>query len=100
MECPFCKEDLIEGDLKCPHCRKRVMDFNYFENMNKMEEKYSKSTLLDLSREKLTFEEIVTIYTFVQRADRHGGDDVVSDGCRRDGTFSNLSRRLKELRNG
>lgn len=51
MECPFCKEDLIEGDLKCPHCRKRVMDFNYFENMNKMEEKYSKSTLLDLSKE-------------------------------------------------
>ena len=99
MKCPFCGETLIEGDLRCPNCRRRAIDFNYFKNMDKMEEKYSKFSLSDLSREKLTFEEIITIYTFIERADHHGGDGEVSDGCIKDGTFSNLSKRLKEIRN-
>ena len=56
-------------------------------------EKYSKFNLADLSREELTFEEIITIYTFIERADHHVGDGEVSDECRQDGTFSNLSKR-------
>ena len=99
MKCPFCEENLIEGDLICPSCRSFVIDFDYLENMDKMEEKYSKSSLLDLSKEKLTFEEIITIYTYIERADHHGGDGEVSDGCSDDGTFSNLSKRLKEIKN-
>ena len=99
MKCPFCGENLIEGDLRCPNCRRMAIDFDYFRNMDKMEEKYSKFSLLDLSREKLTFEEIITIYTFIERADHHGGDGEVSEGCRQDGTFFNLSKRLKEIRN-
>ena len=99
MKCPFCGENLIEGDSRCPNCRRMAIDFDYFKNMDKMEEKYSKFSLSDLSREKLTFEEITTIYTFIERADHHGGDGEVSDGCRQDGTFSNLSKRLKEIRN-
>ena len=98
MKCPFCGENLIEGDMVCPHCRCGVMDFDYFENMEKMEKKYSKSGLLDLSREKLTFEEIITIYTYIERADHHGGDGEVSDRCVQDGTFSNLSKRLNEIK--
>ena len=98
MKCPFCKENLIEGDLKCPNCKRLIMDFDYFENMDRMEEKYSKSSLLELSREKLTFEEIVTIYTFIERADHFGGDGGVSDRCSNDETFSNLSKRLKEIK--
>ncbi|MBQ6628299.1 MAG: hypothetical protein Q4Q37_08725 [Methanobrevibacter sp.] len=100
MKCPFCEENLIEGDLICPNCRSMVIDFDYLENMDKMEEKYSKSTLSDLSKEKLTFEEIITIYTFIERADHFGGDGEVSDGCRQDETFSNLSKRLREIKNG
>ena len=99
MKCPFCGENLIEGDLICPNCRSRVIDFDYFENMDKMEEKYSKYSLLDLSREKLTFEEIITIYTFIERADHFGGDGEVSDRCSQDETFSNLSKQLKEMKN-
>ena len=99
MKCPFCKENLIEGDLRCPNCRRRAIDFDYFENMDRMEEKYSKTSLLDLSKEKLTFEEIVTIYTYIERADHHGGDGEVSDECSRDGTFSNLSKLLREMKN-
>ena len=60
--------------------------------------KYSKVSLLDLSHEKLTFEEIITIYTYIERADHHGGDGEVSDRCVQDGTFSNLSKRLNEIK--
>ena len=100
MKCPFCGENLIEGDMRCPHCRCGVMDFDYFKNMDKMREKYSKFSLSDLSHEKLTFEEIITIYTYIERADHHGGDGEVSDRCGQDGTFSNLSKRLNEIKNG
>ena len=99
MKCPFCGETLIEGNLVCPNCRSLAIDFDYFENMDKMEEKYSKYSLLDLSREKLTFEEIITIYTFIERADHFGGDGEVSDRCSQDETFSNLSKQLKEMKN-
>ena len=43
MKCPFCSENLIEGDMVCPHCRCGVMDFDYFENMDKMEKSIPKS---------------------------------------------------------
>ena len=65
-----------------------------------MKEKYSKYSLSELSREKLTFDEIVTIYTYIERADHHGGDGDVSDESRQNGTYSNLSRRLKEIKKG
>ena len=68
--------------------------------MDKMRKKYSKSSLSELSREKLTFDEIVTIYTYIERADHHGGDGEVSDECSEDGTYSNLSKRLNEIKNG
>lgn len=99
MKCPFCNENLTEGDLRCPNCRDLAIDFDYLENMDRMEEKYCKTSLRDLSQEKLTFEEIVTIYTFIERADHHGGDDDIWDECTEDGTFSNLTRQLKEMRN-
>lgn len=79
MKCPFCGENLIEGELVCQNCRSLVIDFDYLENMRKMEEKYSKLSLLELSREKLTFEEIITICTYIERADHHFGDSEVSD---------------------
>ena len=79
MKCPFCGETLIEGDLRCPKCRSPAVDFDYFENMDKMQEKYFKSILLDFSKEKLTFDEIVTIYTYIERTDNHGCDGEVSD---------------------
>ena len=99
MKCPFCGKILIEGDLRCTGCRRMAIDFDYFKNLDRMEEKYSKFSLLDLSKEDLTFEEIITIHTFIERADHHGGDGEFSDMCMRDGTFSNLSKRLKEIRN-
>ena len=68
--------------------------------MEKMREKYSRFSLSDLSEENLTFDEIVTVYAYIERVDHHGGDGEVSDGCMQDGTYSNLSKRLKEIKNG
>ena len=44
-----------------------------------MRERYSKFSLLDLSKENLTFDEIATIYTYIERADNHGYGGEVSD---------------------
>ncbi len=71
-----------------------------FGNMDKMEKKYSKTGLLELSEENLTFEEIVTIYTFIERADHHGGEGSLFDEYSQNGTFSNLRKRLDEMRGG
>lgn len=98
MQCSYCGKNMVEGDLRCPNCGGLAIDFDYFENMDKMEEKYSKSSLFDLSKEKLTFDEIVTILTYIERADHHGGDGEVSDGCQQDGTYSNLRKRLNEIK--
>ena len=98
MQCSYCGKNMVEGDLRCPNCGGLAIDFDYFENMDKMEEKYSKSSLLDLSKEKLTFDENITIYTYIERADHHGGDGEVSDGCQQDETYSNLRKRLNEIK--
>ena len=98
MQCSYCGKNMVEGDLRCPNCGGLAIDFDYFENMDKMREKYSKSGLSDLSKEELTFDEIVTIYTYIERADHHGGDGEVSDGCQQDGTYSNLRKRLNEIK--
>jgi hypothetical protein len=68
--------------------------------MDKMEKKYSKTGLLELSEENLTIEEIVTIYTFIERADHHGGEGLLFDEYSQNGTFSNLRKRLDEMRGG
>ena len=43
-----------------------------------------------LRGEKLTFDELITIFTYIERADHFGGDSEFSDECRQDGTFSNF----------
>lgn len=94
--CPVC-DGLGGGPYRCPNCGRRVMDFDYFKSLKKMEEKYGTDDLHKLSCEKPTFKEIVAIRTFIMRADHHFGDDNFSDNRFDDGTFSNLSRRLGEL---
>lgn len=98
MGCHFCGEKLIEGYLNCPGCRHPAFDIDYLESMDKMEKKYSKTGLLELSEENLTFEEIVTIYTFIERADHHCGEESLFDEYSQNGTFSNLRKRLDEIR--
>ncbi|WP_295115639.1 hypothetical protein [uncultured Methanobrevibacter sp.] len=35
IKCPFCGENLIEGELVCQNCRSLVIDFDYLENMRR-----------------------------------------------------------------
>ena len=51
-----------------------------------------------LSKEKLTFQEIITIRSFIERCDRHCGDTSTTDRCRSDGTFANLEKRMNEIK--
>ena len=96
-DCEVCEGLGDNGFYVCPKCGREVFDFRYSFNLRKMEAKYGTDDFLELSRKKLTFSEIVTIYSFIERCDRHCGDTLTSDECREDGTFLNLGKRLKEI---
>ena len=98
MICRSCNERIEEGEFRCPKCNARVIDLNYFKNLDKMEEKYGTRNILELSKEKLTYPEVITIFTFIERADRHIGDGSVEDACSENGVFLNLHRRLEEIK--
>ena len=97
VDCEVC-DGLGNGYFPCPKCGRPVFDFNYFRNLDRMEEKYGTRDFLRLSKEKLTFQEIVTIHSFVERCDRHCGDNSTTDRCRADGTFANLEKRANEIK--
>ena len=96
-DCEICSE-LDMGHFSCPKCGRRVFDFNYFNNLEEMEKKYGTDDFLKLSQEKLTFPEIITIYSFIERCEHHCGDTLTTDQCRSDGTFSNLKKRTDEIK--
>ena len=74
----------------------QIVDLNYFENLDKMRKKYNKHDISDLAKEKLDFFEVITIFTFIHRAERHGGGWYKS--CVKDNTYYNLLLSLKEIR--
>ena len=74
-----------------------IVDINYFENLDKIRQKYGKERICDLSKEKLDFLEIITIFTFINRAERHAGGWYRD--CINDGTYLNLLCRLEEIKN-
>ena len=74
----------------------QIMDFNYFENLDKIREKYGKHDIHDLSEERLDFFEIMTLFTFIHRADRHAGGWYES--CINHNTYYNLLCRLEEIK--
>ena len=96
VDCEIC-DSLGSGYFTCPKCGRPIFDFNYFTNLDRMEEKYGTRDFLKLSKEKLTFQEIVTIHSFIERCDHHCGDTSTTDRNRSDGTFENLKKRIKEI---
>ena len=75
-----------------------MVDVDYINNMTRIKKKYGKRYVEDLSKEKLDFLEIITIFTFIHRAERHAGGGWYDD-CIADGTYYNLLCRLEEIRN-
>ena len=75
-----------------------MLDVEYQDNIAMIKKKYGKQYVDDLSKEKLDFLEIITIFTFIHRAERHAGG-VWYDDCMADGTYYNLLCRLEEIKN-
>lgn len=75
-----------------------IVDTNYQVNLKKIKQKYDKERIVDLSGEKLNFLEVITVFTFIHRADRHCGGGWYEE-CIEDGTYHNLLCRLEEIRN-
>ena len=94
VDCEICG-DLKNGYIPCPKCGRPVFDFNYFTNLDRMEEKYGTRDFLRLSKEKLTFQEIVTIHSFIERCDHHCGDTSTTD---RTGVTEHSKILKKELK--
>jgi hypothetical protein len=74
-----------------------IINTNYLKNLDKISEKYGKENIHDLSKEKLDFLEIMTIFTFIHRADRHAGGWY--EDCIEYNTYYNLLCRLEEINN-
>lgn len=76
----------------------KMVDVDYINNMTRIKKKYGKQYVEDLSKERLDFLEIITIFTFIHRAERHSGGGWYDD-CMADGTYYNLLCRLEEIKN-
>ena len=74
-----------------------MLDVNYIDNMTRIKKKYGKKYVEDLSKEKLSFLEIITIFTFIHRAERHAGGGWYDD-CIHNDTYYNLLCRLEEIK--
>ena len=74
----------------------KMVDVDYIDNMTRIKKKYGKQYVEDLSKEKLDFLEIISVFTLIHRAERHAGDWY--DECISDGTYYNLLCRLEEIK--
>ena len=75
----------------------KMLDVDYNNNMTMIKKKYEKQYVEELSKEKLDFLEIITVFTFIHRAERHTGGGWYDD-CISDGTYYNLLCRLEEIK--
>lgn len=97
--------DIQISRFKAAHCFTRllynyeVLDRDMFSNLKIIREKYGKKYINDLSKEKLDFLEIITIFTFIHRVNRHDGHDGWYLGCIEDNTYYNLLCRMEEIKN-
>ena len=91
------EEDIIEEDdsfIDEPGFDE-IMDKHYMVNLDKIRNKYGKNSIKDLSKEKLDFREVITVFTFIERANRHAGQGSNQDYE----VWSNLLSRMEEIKN-
>lgn len=91
------EEDMIEANdsfIDEP-CFDEIMDKHYMVNLDKIRNKYGKNSIRDLSKEKLDFREIITVFSFIERANRHAGQGSNQDYE----VWSNLLSRMEEIKN-
>ena len=102
------EEAYLVDDMDYSECREareiekllykyKIYDTRYPEKLHDMERKYGVREIADFSRQKLTFEEILVILTWLHRAERHAGgffNEAIENK-----TFYNLLCRMEEIRN-
>lgn len=91
-------EDIIEEDdlfIDEPCFFNEINDKHYMQNWHKLKNKYGKNSSIDLSKEKLDFQEVITVFTFIERANRHAGEGSAHDSE----VWLNLLSRLEDIKN-
>lgn len=77
----------------------KMVDVNYINNMEILKKKYGKQNVYKLSKEKLDFLEIITIFTLIHRVSRGDIEDETYDYCVNHNIYYNLLCRLEEIKN-
>lgn len=91
-------EEIIEEDdsfVNEPYFFNEIHDQHYMPNLDRIRNRYGKRPIIDLSKEKLDFREVITIFTFIERANRHAGQGSDHDYE----IWLNLLSRLEEIKN-
>ena len=73
-----------------------IYDTKYYPKLEMMEKKYGTIQMNQLSREKLTLEEVFAVLTWLHRDERHCGGSFLR--AIENGTFYNLLSRLEEIK--
>ena len=92
------EEDIVEEDdmfIDEPCFFNEINDQCYMQNWDKLRNKYGKYSSIDLSKEKLNFQEVITVFTFIERANRHAGEGSAHDSE----VWLNLLSRMEEIKN-
>lgn len=76
-----------------------TIDVDYINNMKNIKEKYGKQYVDDLSKEKLDFLEIITIFTLIHREARNDFHNETYNYCIESNIYYNLLCRLEEIKN-
>ena len=74
----------------------KIYDTRYPEKLPDMERKYGVREIADFSRQKLTWEEVLVILTWLHRAERHAGGFFLE--AIENGTFYRLLCRMEEIK--
>lgn len=92
------EEDINEEDdmfIDEPCFFNEINDQCYMQNWHNLKNKYGKNSSIDLSKEKLNFQEVITVFTFIERANRHAGEGSAHDTE----VWLNLLSRMEEIKN-
>lgn len=76
-----------------------TIDVDYINNAAKIKEKYGKLYVDDLSKEKLNFLEIITIFTLIHRQARLDFRNETYTYCIEHDIYYNLLCRMEEIKN-
>ncbi|MEE1129474.1 MAG: hypothetical protein UHW99_05765 [Methanobrevibacter sp.] len=75
-----------------------MLDVDYIDNVERINNKYGKKSLEDLSKEKFDFLEAITLFTWIHRASRGDIEDETYTYCIEKDIYYYLLCRLEEIK--